>query len=127
MKTHIGTSGWHYPHWKEVYYPKDCSQKSFLDFYAHDFETVEINNTFYKLPEITTLEVWKKSVPKNFLFSVKISRYITHVKRLKDPKSSLKKFFTRIEHLKGKLGVILIQRSRSHVHKSLKNFFENNL
>jgi uncharacterized protein YecE (DUF72 family) len=108
-RVHIGTSGWHYLHWKGPYYPKDLPAKDFLTQYAKDFQTVEINNTFYKLPEVTTLIKWQAEVPKNFLFSVKASRYITHVKKLKDPKSTLKKFFSRIEHLKKNIAVILFQ------------------
>lgn len=108
-KIYIGTSGWHYTHWKGPYYPKDLAAKDFLSFYIEEFETVEINNTFYKLPELSTIKTWKSSVPKPFLFSVKASRYITHVKRLKDPKQTLKNFFDRIKHLKPKIGVILIQ------------------
>lgn len=108
-KVHIGTSGWHYLHWKGPYYPENLSPKYFLDHYAQDFHTVEINSTFYKLPEISTLKTWKESVPQDFLFSVKMSRYITHTKRLKDPKSSLQKFFSRIKYLQEKLAVILIQ------------------
>ncbi len=105
----IGTSGWHYLHWKGPYYPKKLPAKKILETYSQEFETVEINNTFYKLPEITTLKNWKSTVPKNFLFSIKASRYITHVKKLKDPKNSLKKFFQRIQTLKPKIGVILFQ------------------
>ena len=108
-RIHIGTSGWHYMHWKGPYYPKDLPAKDFLSQYAEDFQTVEVNNTFYKLPEISTLKHWKGTVPKDFIFSVKASRYITHVKKLKDPKSSLKKFFSRMEYLKKNLGVILFQ------------------
>lgn len=108
-KIHIGTSGWHYMHWKGPYYPKDLSTKDFLMFYAKNLNTVEINSTFYRLPEISTLKEWKKNVPKQFLFSVKMSRYITHNKKLKQPKSSLHKFFSRIEILKEQLGVILVQ------------------
>ncbi|NGX27543.1 MAG: hypothetical protein K940chlam6_01481, partial [Chlamydiae bacterium] len=96
-------------HWKGPYYPKDLPAKDFLSQYAEDFQTVEVNNTFYKLPEISTLKHWKGTVPKDFIFSVKASRYITHVKKLKDPKSSLKKFFSRMEYLKKNLGVILFQ------------------
>jgi len=108
-KVHIGTSGWHYLHWKGSYYPEKLSPKRFLETYAKDFHTVEINSTFYKLPEISTLKNWKQSVPGDFLFSVKMSRYITHTKRLNNPTNSLKKFFNRIQQLKGNLGVILIQ------------------
>lgn len=108
-KINIGTSGWHYLHWKGPYYPDDLSPLKFLEYYMEDFSTVEINNTFYKLPKASTLKNWKKAVPKNFVFSVKMSRYITHTKKLKDPKTPLRKFFSRIKHLKGNLGIILIQ------------------
>lgn len=108
-KIHIGTSGWHYIHWKGYYYPEDLSPKEFLHYYIQDFPTVEINNTFYKLPQIKILKKWKNDVPQNFIFSVKASRYITHIKRLKAPKSSLRKFLNRIKYLEEKLGVILFQ------------------
>lgn len=80
-----------------------------MQYYAQDFDTVEINNTFYKLPTIKTIQRWKEEVPKDFIFSVKMSRYITHSKRLKNPRKSLDKFFNRIKYLKGKMGPILIQ------------------
>lgn len=108
-RIHIGTSGWHYAHWKGPYYPEGLSSKNFLEHYVEDFQTVEINNTFYKLPEVKTIKTWYENVPNGFLFSVKASRYITHIKRLKDPKSSLKNFFSRIKYLKEKLGEILFQ------------------
>lgn len=108
-KIHIGTSGWHYLHWKGPYYPENLSTKNFLTYYSNEFQTVEINNTFYKLPTISVIKKWKESVPKSFLFSVKMSRYITHSKRLNDPKKSLLKFFNRIKHIKPNLGVVLIQ------------------
>ena len=109
QKVRIGTSGWHYNHWRGPYYPKDLSTTEFLEYYSRDFTTVEINNTFYRLPTAATVSNWRDSVPKDFLFSVKMSRYITHNKRLKAPKTSLSKFFSRIDHFQEKLGVILIQ------------------
>ena len=108
-KIHIGTSGWHYEHWKGPFYPKDLSQKEFLDYYKRYFDTVEINNTFYQLPSLKTFELWNNSVSNDFLFSIKASRYITHMKKLKDPKEALNRFFEHIQPLVGKIGVILFQ------------------
>ncbi len=106
---HIGTSGWNYQHWSGPFYPKDLSQKEWLKFYADRFHTVEINNSFYQLPEKSTFENWRDTVPKNFIFSVKASRYITHMKKLKEPKDALKKFMNNVEALGDKLGPILFQ------------------
>ena len=106
---HIGTSGWHYGHWKGPFYPDGLSAKEFLVFYCRKFQTVEINNSFYKLPEKSTLESWKKTVPPGFIFAAKASRYITHMKKLKDPEQSIAKFFERIQVLGDALGPILFQ------------------
>jgi uncharacterized protein YecE (DUF72 family) len=84
-------------------------QKKWLEFYLEHFQTVEINNTFYQLPAENTFINWHKSVPDNFTFAVKVSRFITHMKKLKDPKESLGKFIDRVKLLKKKLGVILYQ------------------
>lgn len=106
-KIHIGTSGWYYDYWKGLYYDEQTPSKEFLTQYSLDFETVEINNTFYRLPSIDAIRHWKKSVPKRFIFSLKASRYITHIKRLNEPKKSLKTFFQQIRPLKSQIGVIL--------------------
>ena len=106
---HIGTSGWHYKHWKGPFYPEDLSEKDCLDYYAEHFHTVEINNSFYRLPQTKTLLTWRDTVPENFIFSVKASRYITHMKKLKDPQQSLNTFFERIMVLGNKMGPILFQ------------------
>lgn len=106
---HIGTSGWHYRHWKGAFYPGSFSPRDFLSFYARHFDTVEINNSFYSLPEKKTLEEWHRTTPAGFLFAVKGSRYITHMKKLKAPKPSTAKFFDRIKTLRDKLGPILFQ------------------
>ncbi len=108
-KVYIGTSGWNYKHWKGNFYPEDLRQKNWLGFYADKLKTVEINNSFYRLPDKKTFKSWKDNTPKNFIFSVKGSRYITHMKKLKEPKQSSKKLFTRVKHLKKKLGPILFQ------------------
>jgi uncharacterized protein YecE (DUF72 family) len=107
--TEIGTSGWNYDHWKGPFYPEDVSQRDWLEFYSRQLHTVEVNNTFYSLPERSTFEAWSSATPRDFLFSVKASRYITHMKKLKDPDESLERLFNRITTLKSKLGPVLFQ------------------
>ena len=109
MKIHIGTSGWHYKHWLGVFYPPGTSGSEMFEFYGRHFDTVEINNSFYRLPSATTFDTWRESSPQGFCFAVKASRFITHMKKLKDPESSSAKFFLVAEHLRGKLGPILFQ------------------
>ncbi|HYE60034.1 MAG TPA: DUF72 domain-containing protein [Candidatus Kapabacteria bacterium] len=106
---HIGTSGWNYAGWKGIIYPDGLSEKAWLSYYAQHFHTVEINSTFYHLPRETSVETWKKTVPSTFLFAVKGSRYITHVKRLLEPKKTTPAFFDLIRPLGKKLGPILFQ------------------
>lgn len=106
---YIGTSGWHYKHWKGPFYPEKTQESEFLNRYAEHFLTVEINNSFYNLPEAKTLRQWRDRVPKGFIFSVKASRYITHMKKLKDPKKSLSVLFKRLRSLGDKMGPILFQ------------------
>lgn len=106
---HIGTSGWHYKHWKGPFYPENMKPRDFLSYYAQRFKTSEINNSFYKLPEEKTLQTWRDTVPSDFRFSVKASRYITHMKKLREPEESTKRFFIRIQTLKDRLGPILFQ------------------
>ncbi len=106
---HIGTSGWHYEHWKGPFYPKNLSSKDFLKYYLKHFTTVEINRTFYSLPSKKIFSTYAKNVSKSFIFSIKASRFITHIKRLKAPKTTLKRLFSRIQGLNGHLGPILFQ------------------
>jgi uncharacterized protein YecE (DUF72 family) len=106
---HIGTSGWNYKHWVGPFYPKDLPQKKWLAYYADHFDTVEVNNTFYQLPQFSTFTTWRETVPHDFVFAVKASRFITHMKKLKAPKTSTEKFFKRSERLEDKLGPILFQ------------------
>jgi uncharacterized protein YecE (DUF72 family) len=106
---HIGTSGWYYDHWKGPFYPEDLSKGAFLAYYAERFDTVEINNSFYQLPKKETLSQWRNSVPEGFIFSFKASRYITHMKKLKDPVTSLSRMLDAARSLGGKLGPILFQ------------------
>ncbi len=105
----IGTSGWHYKHWVGTVYPPKWPASKMLAWYQERFDTVEINNSFYRLPPESALENWRSSTPANFLFAVKGSRFITHMKKLKDPVASLDKFFSRVDLLKEKLGPILFQ------------------
>ncbi len=108
-RLHIGTSGWHYAHWRGPFYPENLKAADMLLFYVERFRTVEVNNSFYRLPPVSALEHWRDVTPPEFCFSVKGSRYLTHMKKLKDPKPGLAKFFGRIDHLEKKLGPILFQ------------------
>ncbi|MFH1856590.1 MAG: DUF72 domain-containing protein, partial [Candidatus Omnitrophota bacterium] len=108
-KIHIGTSGWSYDHWRGAFYPDDLARVKWFDYYCEHFKTVEINNSFYHLPSIETFKNWREEAPEDFIFSVKASRFITHMKKLKDPKKSLEKFLTHSANLKEKLGPILFQ------------------
>ncbi len=105
----IGTSGWNYKHWFDRFYPKDLSDKDLLSFYTRHFDTVEINNTFYRLPTTKAVRHWRETVPEGFVFAVKASRFITHMKKLKAPKTSSRKMFTRVQNLQDSLGPILFQ------------------
>jgi uncharacterized protein YecE (DUF72 family) len=108
-RIYIGTSGWHYPSWIGPFYPPGMPPNEFLPYYARRLSTVEINNTFYHLPSAPTLENWLAQTPKGFLFSCKGSRFITHMKKLKDPEHSIDRFVETITLLKHKLGPILFQ------------------
>jgi uncharacterized protein YecE (DUF72 family) len=109
MTVRIGTSGWNYPHWKEAFYPQGLPASEWLGYYAERFSTVEINATFYRLPEEGTLDAWRDAVPESFCFAVKASRYITHMKKLKDPERSTGRFFEAIDRLGDRLGPVLFQ------------------
>jgi len=105
----IGTSGWHYEDWSGRFYPSELPKNKWFEYYSGHFDTVEVNNTFYHLPKEKTFESWRKQAPNNFLFTVKANRYITHIKRLKDPKEPLKRFFERAALLQEHLGPVLYQ------------------
>jgi len=125
---HIGTSGWHYKHWKGPFYPEDFSEREFLDFYSKRFSAVEINNSFYQLPDPGTLRQWHRTVHGDFIFAVKASRYITHMKKLKDPRKSLSNFLKVIDTLKDKLGPVLFQLPpRWHINAERLESFLNQL
>ena len=105
----IGTSGWNYPHWRGVFYPKGLPTKRWLSYYATYFDTVEVNATFYGTPKESTLKRWHQETPPNFLFALKASRFITHVRRLRQIDEPLKRFYQAIAPLKEKIGPLLFQ------------------
>ena len=105
----IGTSGYHYNHWLGTFYPQGLPPPQMLAFYLRHFDTVEINNSFYRLPSVAAFENWRDSTPDDFCFAVKASRYITHMKKLKNPESGLNNFLPRVEVLGEKLGPVVFQ------------------
>jgi len=105
----VGCSGWDYPHWKARFHPAAVSRARWLEAYATIFDTVELNNSFYRLPAPETFAAWAGRVPRDFIFAVKASRYLTHMKRLRDPAEPLARLLTHAEHLGGHLGPLLYQ------------------
>lgn len=127
IKIHIGTSGWSYEEWKKVFYPQEIKNKEQLEYYSQHFDTVEINSTFYHLPLEKTIQNWSEKVSKNFIFSVKASRYITHIKRLREGEITTPRLFEKISLLGHQLGPILFQLP-NHFKKDkdrLEEFFIN--
>jgi uncharacterized protein YecE (DUF72 family) len=108
-RIHIGTSGWHYKHWRGPFYDPGMRTADMFRFYVQQFDTVEVNNSFYRLPTQTALQNWRDLAPGKFCFAVKGSRFLTHMKKLKDPEAGLESFFDRVETLERKLGPILFQ------------------
>ncbi|MBN2283506.1 MAG: DUF72 domain-containing protein [Deltaproteobacteria bacterium] len=105
----IGTSGWNYRHWRGVFYPLSLPQSRWLTFYASRFTTVELNASFYRLPGITAFTAWYEQTPGDFIWSVKASRYITHIKKLLNVEEPLERFYSAVEGFREKLGPLLIQ------------------
>src|SRR5438552_4321607 len=108
-KFHIGTSGWSYKDWVEVFYPKKLKSSDWLTYYAKTFDCTEINSSFYRLPLKQTVINWLNKVPKEFLFCPKMSRYLTHLKRLQDPEEPLDRFFSIFEPMQKQMGPVLMQ------------------
>ena len=106
---HIGTSGWLYKHWRTTFYPAGLKIKDEFQYYQQHFDTVELNNTFYRLPQKEVFAAWKNKTPDDFLFVVKASRYITHMKKLHDPTESTAPFLEHVSFLEEKLGAVLFQ------------------
>jgi uncharacterized protein YecE (DUF72 family) len=106
---HIGTSGWHYDDWRKRFYPEKLPKAKWLEFYTQHFPTVELNNTFYRLPSEAAFLNWYESSPANFTFAVKASRFVTHIKRLKNSEEAVDNFVKRAKILGEKLGPLLYQ------------------
>ncbi len=106
---YIGTSGWSYKSWEEIFYPADVPASRHFEFYATQFRTVEINLTFYRLPSEKMVEGWRRKAPPGFVYAVKGSRFITHMKKLANLDGAVDKFFDRIAPMKRRIGIILWQ------------------
>jgi uncharacterized protein YecE (DUF72 family) len=105
----IGTSGWHYKHWRGCFYPPELKSPQYLSWYIRHFNTVEINNCFYRLPTESAVVGWRETTPPDFCFAVKASRFLTHIKRLRDAGDALATYLDRMGLLKEKLGPVLFQ------------------
>jgi uncharacterized protein YecE (DUF72 family) len=109
MDIRIGTSGWVYRHWRGLFYPTEFAQKAWFGYYARQFDSVEINNSFYRLPSEAAFAAWQAQAPAGFLYAVKASRFLTHLRKLKEPEEPLDRFFTRAVALGPTLGPVLYQ------------------
>lgn len=109
MDLYVGTSGYSYKEWKGTFYPEDLPQKQMLRYYGEHFTTVEINNTFYRMPNEALLEGWAAEVPENFKFVLKAPQQITHIKRLKEADGAVLHLFNVARRLGGRLGPVLFQ------------------
>jgi uncharacterized protein YecE (DUF72 family) len=125
-KLHIGTSGWSYKDWKGLYYPEGLKPAEWLTFYAKQFDITEINTSFYHLPRKQTALNWAAKVPAGFRFCPKISRYLTHMKKLHEPEEPLQRFFEVFEPIKDVLGPVLVQLppSLKFDYELAENFFK---
>ena len=108
-KIRIGTSGWSYPHWRGPFYPHEVRKHDWLAYYARHFSSAEINGAFYRIPKAATFKGWAEQVPADFVFTLKASRYITHLKKLREPSDSLQQLLTPAAELGERLGPILFQ------------------
>ena len=108
-RARVGCSGWQYRHWRGDFYPDTLPQSRWFDHYASVFDTVEINNTFYRLPERATFATWAERAPSGFEFAIKASRFLTHMKKLKDPEEPVERLFSRMSALGSHLGPVLYQ------------------
>jgi uncharacterized protein YecE (DUF72 family) len=109
MKLYVGTSGYSYKEWKGSFYPKTLPDKGMLQYYGEHFQSVEINNTFYRMPTVSLLETWAGAVPADFKFVLKAPQRITHVQQLRDPDDALPHLFEVVGTLRGRLGALLFQ------------------
>lgn len=114
----IGCSGWNYKAWRGHFYPDDLPSTQWLSRYAGVFDTVEVNSTFYRLPEASSFADWRRQTPSDFLMAVKASRYLTHLKRLREPQEPIARLLERARALGPKLGPVLYQLP-GHLHRDL--------
>lgn len=105
----VGCSGWQYKHWRGDFYPAELPTSQWFQHYARTFDTVEINNSFYRWPPPETFDTWREQAPPRFLYAVKASRFLTHMKKLKDPEEPLARTFENVRHLGSRLGPVLYQ------------------
>jgi uncharacterized protein YecE (DUF72 family) len=108
-RARIGTSGYQYDHWRGAFYPENLPKKRWFEHYRTCFDTVEINNTFYRLPDASVFDRWRDAAPERFVFVLKFSRYGSHTKCLRDPSNTVAAFLERAERLEDRLGPILVQ------------------
>src|SRR3982751_6161463 len=106
---HVGCSGWVYKHWRGIFYPQGLPQRLWFERYSEEFDTVEINNSFYRLPSPETFDKWHKQAPSGFCYAVKANRFITQAKKLKDAEEPLQRFLEPTKRLKDHLGPVLFQ------------------
>jgi uncharacterized protein YecE (DUF72 family) len=109
MAVLVGTSGWQYKHWNGPFYPLEIPQSAQLAFYAESFRIVEVNFTFYRLPEASAFRNWAEQTPEDFVFDVKASRFLTHFKKLKEPEEPIERLMSRARELGPKLRTVLLQ------------------
>jgi uncharacterized protein YecE (DUF72 family) len=105
----VGCSGWDYPHWRGVFYPEDLPRAAWFGHYAARFDTVEINSSFYRLPAASVVERWRAQAPAGFTYALKASRYLTHMRKLKEPEAPLERIMSVARGLGDHLGPILYQ------------------
>jgi uncharacterized protein YecE (DUF72 family) len=108
-RVRVGTSGWEYRDWRGRFYPRDLPKDRWLEHYVQHFDTVELNTSFYRLPAAETFAAWRDRLPDGFAMAVKASRYLTHIKRLRDPDEPLERFWSRARRLGDRLGPVLYQ------------------
>jgi uncharacterized protein YecE (DUF72 family) len=118
-RIHVGCSGWVYRHWRGIFYPKGLPQKRWFERYAEEFDTVEINASFYRLPLASTFEGWREKAPPGFRYAVKVNRFITHMKKLLDCRNEVDRFIELSRPLGEKLGPLLYQLPPS-LHKNIE-------
>lgn len=133
-KIHIGTSGWSYKHWKNIFYPARLPPAEWIVFYSGYFGITEINASFYRLPLKETVISWTKKVSADFMFCPKMSRYLTHMKKLGEPEETLERFFDVFQPMRKQMGPVLIQLppalkfnygKADHLYHLLKTTYRN--